>query len=254
MADYRDVEKRQEGKKTYDLMPPNEECDTFDVEFDLPTPRAHFIILPKARDWSELGTDYNSLEPGARLKVVKTAMAMVSHYDLQNSAILSLHFGPWTSTEDIFNAHVCCDVNEYLSVFERKKREIPNWPSREYVTKKWASKNPKDYAKNVQRHRHKTHFKKDVNAVEEYLQSKPTTAEATFTPPSPFTAILYHPSEPRVGFTVEISAKPRSAELFCKILEAIVKFASQNKLTDISAEGENNGCHVCLVLDEKLYG
>ncbi|XP_020621908.1 uncharacterized protein LOC110059540 isoform X1 [Orbicella faveolata] len=246
-------ERRQEEKKPFDLMPPNEKCDTFKVAFDYYTPRAHFIILP--RDKSKPGTDYNSLEPGARLKVVKTAMAMVSHYHLENHAILSLHFGSWITTKNMFHAHVCSDVNEYLSVYESKKREIPNWPSREYVTKQWkASKDPRNYAINVQQYPLRTYFKEEVEAVTEYRRSKPNTAEATFTPSPPFTAILYHPSEPRVGFAVEKSAKPKSAESFLEAQEAIVKFASQNKLTDMSVKGDDNGCHVCLVLDEKSHG
>ena len=102
----------------------NNKCDLFKVEFDYFTPRAHFIIL--LRDKSKPGTDYNSLEPGARLKVVKTAMAMVSHYHLENYAILSLHLGSWITTKNMFHAHVCSDLNKYLSAYERKTREIPN--------------------------------------------------------------------------------------------------------------------------------
>lgn len=234
-------------------MPPNQKCDTFKVAFDYYTPRAHFIILP--RDKSNPGTDYNSLEPGARLKVVETALTMVSHYRLQNSAILSLHFGSWITTKNMFHAHVCSGVNEYLSVYERKKREIPNWPSREYVTKQWkASKNPRDYEVNVQQYPFRTYFKEEVEAVTEFRRSKPATTEATFTPSPPFTAILYHPSEPRVGFAVDKSTKPKSAESFLEAQEAIVKFASQNKLTNMSVKGDDNGCHVCLVLDEKSHG
>lgn len=246
-------ERRHEEGKPFDLMPPDQKCDTFKVAFDYYTPRAHFIILP--RDRSKPGTDYNSLEPGARLKVIKVAMTMVAHYRLQKSAIFSLHFGSWITTKNMFHAHVCADVNEYLRVYERKKGEIPNWPSRDYVTKQWkASKDPRNYAINVQQYPVRTYFKEEVEAVHEYRRSKPTTAETTLTPSSPFTAILYHPSEPRVGFAVEKSARPKSAESFLEAQEAIVKFASQNKLTDMSVKGDDNGCHVCLVLDEKSHG
>ena len=248
-----EYERRHEERKPFDLMPENEKCDTFKVAFDYYTPRAHFIILP--RDKSKPGTDYNSLEPGARLKVVKAAMAMVSHYHLQKSAILSFHFGSWITTKNMFHAHVCADVNEYLSVYERKKKEIPNWPSRDYVTKQWkASKDPRNYAINVQQYPVRTYFKEEVEAVTEYRRSKPTKSEASHTPSPPFTAILYHPSEPRVGFAVEKSAKPKSAESLLEAQEAIVKFASQNKLTDMNVKGDDYGCHVCLVLDEKSYG
>ena len=249
-----EYERQHAEKEPFDLMPSNEKCDTFKVAFDYYTPRAHFIILP--RDKSKPGTDYNSLEPGARLKVVKAATAMVSHHHLQKSAILSFHFGSWITTKNMFHAHVCADVEEYLSVYEKRKRDIPNWPSRDYVTKQWkASKDPRKYAINVQQYPLRTYFKDEVEAVKEYRRSKPTSkAKDSVTPSSPFTAILYHPSEPRVGFAVEKSAIPRSAESLLEAQEAIVKFASQNKLTDMNAKGDDNGCHVCLVLDENPHG
>jgi len=53
---------------------------------------------------------------------------------------------------------------------------------------------------------------------------------------------------------VDKSATPKSAESFLEALEVIVKFASQNKLTDMSVKGDDNGYHVCLVLDEKSHG
>lgn len=251
-----EYERRQEERKPFDLMPENDKCDTFKVAFDYYTPRAHFIILP--RDKSKPGTDYNSLEPGSRLKVVKAAMAMVSHYQLQKSSIFSLHFGSWITTKNMFHAHVCADVIEYLGVYERKKKDIPNWPSRDYVTKQWkASKNPRDYAINVQQYPVRTYFKEEVEAVTEYrskCRSKLTKAESSHNPFPPFTAIIYHPSEPRVGFVVEKAAKPKSAESLLEALDAIVQFASQNKLTDMNVKGDDNGCHVCLVLDEKSHG
>ncbi|KAL9970305.1 hypothetical protein ACROYT_G022659 [Oculina patagonica] len=246
-------ERRHEGGKAFDLMPSKEKCDTFKVSFDYYTPRAHFIILPRDRS----GTDFNSLDKGDRLKVVKAAMAMVSRYDLQNSAILSLHFGSWITTKNMFHAHVCVDVKEYLGVFEKKKNEIPNWPSQQYVTKQWkASKDPRNYAINVREYPVRTYFKDEVKSVKEYRRTKPSTSAdgPSVTPSPPFTAILHHPSEPRVGFAVEKSAKPKNAESLLEAQEAIVKFASQNKLTDMNAKGDDNGCHVCLVLDEKSHG
>lgn len=246
-------ERQREEAKPFDLMPSNEKCDTFKVVFDYYTPRAHFMILPRDRS----GTDYKSLGPEAKLKVVKAAMAIVSHYKLQQSAILSLHFGSWITTKNMFHAHVCTDVKEYLDVFEDKKKEIPNWPSSSYVTKQWkASKDPKHYAKNVQQYPLRTYFKEEVNAIKDYRGTKPSTSTAgdSAKPPPLFTAILYHPSEPRVGFAVEKSKEPKSAETLREAQEAIVEFADQSKLTDMDKKGDDNGCHVCLVLDEKAHG
>ena len=246
-------ESHHDDGKAFDLMPSNKKCDTFKVAFDYYTPRAHFIILPRERS----GTDFNSLDKEAKLKVAKAAMAMVSCYNLEKSAVFSLHFGSWITTKNMFHAHVCVDVKDYLSVFEKKKNEIPNWPSIQYVTKQWkASKDPRNYAMNVRGYPLRTYFKEEVKSVKEYRRTKPSTSTAgdSATPSPPFTAILYHPSEPRVGFAVEKSARPKTAESLLEAQEAIVKFASQSKLTDMNAKGDDNGCHVCLVLDEKSHG
>ena len=242
--------------EVFDLIPPNKKCDTFKVVFDYYTPRSHFIILPR-HTRKPLKT-YDDLDQGARFKVVNAAMSMVADYNLQKSAVLSLHFGSWLTTKDKFHAHVCVDVEEYLSIFEKKMKEIPGWPSQDYVTKQWkASKNPRHYAINVQGYPFRTYFKEEVEAVKRYRRLNPSTS-STGVPsircPRPFTAILVHPSEPRVGFAVEKSAKPSSGDFLFEAQEAMIKFADQNKLTNIQARAEDDGCHVCLVLDGKSHG
>ena len=241
--------------RSYDLLPLNEKCDTFKVAFDVYTPRAHFIILH--HDKLRVSHDYNKLNDEARLKVVKAAMAMVSHYNLQESAILSLHCGSWITTKDRFHAHVCVDVDDYLRIFDIKKKEIPNWPSRDYVTRQWKeSQNPKHYATNVRGYPFRTYFRDEVRAIEDYRRQKTAkkrTTVASSIPPN-FT-ILYHPSEPKVGFAVDDSPNSSSAEFRLEAQEALFEFASRNNLTDdMRSRDENNGCHVCLVLDGKAYG
>ena len=72
----------------FDLIPAKEVSDTFKVVFDLYSPRAHFIILPRNK---HTGT-YVKLDQKARLKVVESAWSLVSGYKLQKLAVLSLHF------------------------------------------------------------------------------------------------------------------------------------------------------------------
>ena len=131
--------------RTYDLLPHNSRCDTFKVNFDVYTPRPHFIILPHER--SLVGHDYNYLNSSQRLKVIKAAVELVSHNtSLKHSAILSIHTGSWISTRDMFHAHVCVDVDDYLKIYAMKKSEIPEWPSTKFVTRQWkASRNHRDY-------------------------------------------------------------------------------------------------------------
>ena len=239
--------------RSYDLLPLSERCDTFRVAFDVYSPRAHFIILPQDR--SRISKDYSNLDHTARLKIIKAAIAMVSHYKLQKSAILSLHCGTWGSAKDRFHVHVCVDVEDYLRIFEAKHREIPNWPSRNYVTKEWKkTQDPNHYVMNVRAYPFKTYFKDEVRAIEGYRgQWLPSTSTAVALSIPPKFTILYHPSEPKVGFAVD-SLSSSSAEFLLEAQEALFEFASRNNLTDKLSKDENNGCHVCLVLDGKAHG
>ena len=240
--------------RSYDLRPSSERCDTFRVAFDVYSPRAHFIILPQDR--SRVSKDYNNLDHTARLKIIKAAMAMVSHYKLQNSAILSLHCGTWGSAKDKFHVHVCVDVEDYLRIFEAKQSEIPNWPSRNYVTKEWKkSQNPNHYVMNVRAYPFKTYFRDEVRVIEDYRrQCLPSTSTAVAPAIPPNFTILYHPSEPKVGFAVDDSLSLSSAEFLLEAQEALFEFARRNNLTDKNSKDENSGCHVCLVLDGKTHG
>ena len=237
----------------FDLLPLNAKCDTFKVVFDYFSPRAHFIIVPHDR---KSITKYNSLAEETKLKIVKAAMAMVSHYYL--SATLSLHFGKWGTDKDKFHVHLCVDVEDYLSIYEKRKHEVPNWPSPRSVTKEWrACKQPTHdcYVKNVRGYPFKTYFKGEVEAVTKYRKEARTNTVGPLARISqPLTAILYHPKEPRVGFTVINDGTARSAETRLKAQEAIIKFASQYNLTNSQAISDDDGCHVCLVLDEKTHG
>lgn len=240
----------------FDLLPLNAKCDTFKVVFDYYSPRAHFIIVPRDR---KSITNYNSLAEGAKLKIVKAAMAMVSHYNLQKSATLSLHFGKWGTDKDKFHVHLCVDVEDYLSIYEKRKHEVPNWPSKRSVTKEWrACDEPTHecYVKNVRQYPFKTYFKNEVEAVRKYSRTEAitTTVGPSAIPSPPFTAILYHPSEPRVGFALKDCVAARSAEARLQAQEGIIGFARQYNLTNIHARSDDDGCHVCLVLDEKSHG
>ena len=223
------------------------------VVFDYYTPRAHFIIVPHDKSGSKA--------PEAKLKIVKAAMAMVSHYYLQESAILSLHCGKWGTDKKKSHVHLCVDLDVYLRIYNQRKDEIPNWPPSEQFVKKnkeWQVKEPthSGYVKNVRQYPFKTYFKDEVEAVRNYrrTEERTSTVGPSAIPSPPFTAILYHPSEPRVGFAVKDCRTARSAEARLQAQEAMIGFASQYNLTNIHATNDDDGCHVCLVLDEKTHG
>ena len=249
-------DRSHEDGELFDLLPSNKKCDTlFRVAFDYYSPRPHFIIVPRDR---KSITSYNSLYPEAKLKMVEAAMEMVPHYKLQQSGILSFHFESWLTEKNNFLAHCCADVETYLSIFEKNKDGIPNWPSPKNVTREWkASRDHRHYAINVQQYPFKICFKYELKDIEQYRQTKSLSmraADASAIPPPPFTAILYHLSEPKVGFAVEKSIRLRSGEALLEAQQAIIKFAEQSKLTNMYAKDGNDGCHVCLVLDEKAHG
>ena len=239
------------GGEQFDLLPSDKRCEIFTVTFDFYTPRAHFIILP--RKMFPVPENYNALDHTTRLRVVATAKAMVSHYGLEKSAILSVHFGSWLTTKDRFHVHVCVDLDDYLRVFETKEDEIPEWPSRKYVTRQWkARQDPNYYEINVRGYPFRTYFKEELadirNSQRQHLSSTGALAVA------PPLCILYHPSEPKVGFAVEESKKSNTDEFLLEVQEAIINFATTSNLTNIHARDDYGGCHVCLILDGKAHG
>lgn len=233
----------------FDLIPANERCDTLRVVFDFYTPRPHFIILPRNTAIKK----YHDFDQGAKLKVVKAALSMVSEYKLQELAVLSLHFGKWYNPRKHFHAHLCVDVETYLDIFERTKRRVRDWPLDKYVSKEWKeSRDPNDYAINVRAYPFKSYFQSGVGEIRKYRTSS-TGRSNVSRPPSP-SNFFFHPKEPRVGLAVEKSKKPRNCESLFKALEEMINYAGENNLTKTGAKLDEEGCHVCLVLDGKSHG
>ena len=230
--------------KTYDLIPADKKCDVFNVQFDLYTPRAHFMILPR-----EPKERYDKLSEEEKLKVIKLAMLMVSEYNLQKSAILSLHFGSWLSTPNKFHAHICVDVKDYVRIVGQKKKIIDQHLPPLEKRNKWSD--PNDYEANVRNYPSDTYFPKEVQDIQKKIDGK-TKPKSNITCSSPF---FLHSSEPRIGYAVKKSEEPRDNESKLEVLKAMIDYAEQKSLTEIKAAGgDDNGCHVCLVLDGKSHG
>lgn len=71
--------------------------------------------------------------------------------------------------------------------------------------------------------------------------------------------VLFHPSEPRVGFVYEKSNKPTNPKAWCEVQENLMSYAVQKDLLgggkDLpKGEKDYHGCHVCLVLDGETHG
>ena len=238
----------------FDLVPTAKESKIFKIVFDYYTPRAHFVILP--RDGLELeGHDYSKLQEKSKLELVKAATAMISEYKLEGGSILSIHRGSWITKKNMFHAHVCAEVNEFIKVFRKKEKEIPNWPSRNFVTRQWrASRDPRDYEKNVQGYPFKTYFREELQSIREL--KKKDKEKGSFALPTSYDGytLLYHPSEPRVGFVVEKESEDTSTAGYVQTLDVINKFAGEHGLTNMESSGDDKGCHICLMLTGSRHG
>ena len=234
----------------FDLIPANKKCGTFKVEFDYYTPRAHFIISPHKVKKNNPELDQNTTEKVVKSasSIVDSALSIVSAYGLEKSAILSIHFGSWLTKKDELHAHICVDVKEYLDIFEGKKQRIPGWPSPVYVTRQWKeNKNPSKYAENVRKYPFKSFFSDEVDAIKNFDESDSSRPSL---PPN----FRLHKSEPRFVYVNKTSQESSSRESKLAALKAMINFAEQNELTNIESEGDNNGCHVCLLLNEMSNG
>ena len=243
----------------FDLIPANGKCDTFKVVFDFYTPRAHFIISPhkKAKKINpELDQNTTQKVLKSASSIVDSALSIVTAHGLKNSAILSIHFGSWLTKKDELHAHICVDVEEYLTILKTNEKKIPGWPSKTFVTKQWkANKNPDKYAENVRQYSSKSYFRGEVEAIKNCGESdrQDKTRQLSSRPPLPPNFRL-HKSEPRFVYVVQTSQESRSRETKLAALEAMINFAEQNNLTNIESEDDNNGCHVCLLLNERSNG
>ena len=257
---YRDKEelgyesKKRKYETEFDLLPVEKRSKIFKVVFDYYTPRSHFVILPRESLHLE-GRDYNELNESSRKELVKEATTLISEYQLKGGSILSVHRGSWITTKNKFHAHVCSDVDEFIKVFQQKKDDIPNWPIQSYVTRQWrASKNPKDYEMNVRGYPFKTYFKDEVESILKLKKKEKAKENKKAAIGYESYTLLYHASEPRIGFIFEKGNEDKEEKNYVETLDIMNKFATENGMTNIEGKGEDKGCHLCLVLDKSHHG
>ncbi|CAB4038088.1 Hypothetical predicted protein [Paramuricea clavata] len=218
----------------YDLL--RDENDSFYVQFDTPTPRPHFIILPKKQAGIE--RDFSQMTPEQRKKLMEAVQSMMSSFKVP-SGILSIHRGSWLSRNTKgFLAHICVDVELYLHVFEQQKSIIPTWPNKTYVTGEWkVNDDPKSYPQNVRGYiyRHSRYLDEEVAAIWKLMfVPRPIFRELD----EPDISVIQHPSHPKIGL---VGKKIPLEEL----VWTIENFAQKLGLTN---RRSNDGCNVCLHL------
>ena len=202
----------------------------FRVNFDCNKARPHFII---ALDDSPK-TVYEDLSDDQKKKVINLALQMVTEHVLGESrAVLSQHCGYWYNSTYNYHAHLCVNDEKYLGILNGKKNKLKDWFHSDEAIKKYPISKMNDEVV-------------EINKIIAYKVAKDVTEGGN--------DVLFHPSEPRVGFAVEESHKPTNLQAWFNIQKKMMLYATGKDLTNPKGNGNYYGCHVCLVLDGKTHG
>ena len=276
----------------FDLIPANEKCDTFKVVFDYYSPRAHFIILPRNEfisTYFELDQKARPKVVKSALSIVsgyklqKSAILSI-HFgswlttkdkfhahicvDVDNYLLIfeenKQRIPGWPSSDYVTKQWIASkNRNDYpmnvrgypfKSYFKEEVKAIKDY--RRPLTAGSDSPCPQlppNFSPHQSEQRVGFAVEKSKDPSSREYRRSPTGESDSSCPPLPF-ALLFHPSEPRVGFAVEKSKEPSSRESKFEALEAMINFAEKNNLTNIKSKDDNEGCHVCLVLDGRSNG
>lgn len=258
--------------ENFDLLPRQYKNGIFRVSFDFYTPRPQFIIMP--RDVEAINAEFAAMTAEQTCILLEAVENTLSCFRLP-SAILSVHRGSWKSrAAKSFHCHLCVEVDQYLALFERKKKKIPDWPSVAYVTRQWVwNKDPRSYAQNVRGYPYKSTFKDDISAILQLIrvsipqQGNPSHSshdnDKACSPSSELGGavnshhenklcslfgcnvirVVYHPSHPKIGF---VGKQENSLYDLHEILWTMENYARLRGLTDTETEDKNYGCHLCL--------
>ena len=220
----------------------------FAVTFDFYSPRPHFIILTK--EDASIEREFSRITPEQTQQLIEAGKSVLESFKIEGG-ILSIHRGAWRSEKGKIHVHFCVDVESYLGVFESRKKDIPGWPSRRYVTKEWKrSKDPLSYPQNVRGYPYRSYLQQEVEAIKTNSSREPGVPLEKLQLGGGISTIVYHPSHPKIGF---VGTKPGSIQDFQQVLCAMENFAKELGLTDLKSNDENRGCHICLYLGSSMY-
>ena len=202
---------------------------TFRVNFDCYTARPHFIIVLD----DTLPTTYEDLSDDQKRQVISLALEMVNNYSLDESrAVLSQHCGTWYSSRHNYHAHLCVNANKYLAILEERRNELSNWPHNDQHIRDYPIDGMQREVDEIQR------LIIERLIIENVIEGADN--------------VLFHPSEPRVGFVNKKLKKPTNPQAWLEVQDRLMLYANEKDL--LEGEGDYNGCHVCLVLDGKTHG
>lgn len=202
----------------------------FRVNFDCYKARPHFIIaLDDSPD-----TVYEDLSDDKKKKVINLALLMATKHSLgQSRAVLSQHCGYWYNSTYNYHAHLCVNHEKYLGILDGEKNNLKDWPYSDEAIKKYPTSKMNDEVV-------------EIKKIIADKVAKEVTEEGN--------DALFHPSEPRVGFAVEVSHKPTNPQAWFNVQKKMMSYATGKNLTNPKGKGNYFACHVCLVLDGKTHG
>ena len=184
----------------------------FRVNFDCYTARPHFIIVlddTSSRTYDDLSNDQKQ-------RVISLALEMVNNYSLDESrAVLSQHCGTWYNSRYNYHAHLCVNVNKYLTILKERRNEFNDWRHNDQCIR--------DYPING--------MQKEVVEIGRIIdaeEAKDVIERAD--------NVLFHPSEPRVGFVDEMSNKPTNSQAWLEVQQRLMLYAMEK--VDLEGEGD----------------
>ena len=230
---------------------------TFRVNFDCYTARPHFIIV---LDHTSSRT-YEDLSDDQKQRVISLALEMVNNYALDNydesRAVLSQHCGTWYSSRHNYHAHLCVNADEYLAILGERRNELDRWPHddqhiRDYPIDRLQRK-VDEIEKIIAEEQAENERADNANeGADNVIEGADNVVEGADNVVEGADNVLFHPSEPRVGFVDEISNTPTNPQAWLEVQQRLMAYAIEKVL--LEEEGDDNGCHVCLVLDGKTHG
>ena len=207
----------------FDLLPANVN-NTFRVDFDIYTPRPHFIILPKIRG---IPSDFSALNDEQRSSLIRATHSVLNEFNICKG-ILSIHRGQWKSAVTrVFHAHICVDTEEYLSVFNNQTpAQLEGW------------QNPQAYQDGVLGYATSAGrtrlFEEDVNEIGQLINFNNAQHMENIQVPSLLpegVRLMCHPRKPLIGFFARINGR-RIQDLLRNVLEAMEEFAQTHGMVE----------------------
>ena len=229
------------------------EQGAYQLLFDLPTPRPHFIITRKIKEKSKNQLKCFLENPREIHEVLKLCIQFLNSKNgtvfKGRNIIFSLHTGFFSSSEE-FHAHLSVDLEQYKKVFSNLAPSSLNGfkPTKQWNLKPQNADVKQAYILNID-----DYSRKELNKYKEWKSEDIKTIENSNFCRDPKgieelkkikdADIIMHPSLPKIGFKLK-TGNIDEIEKLCQTL-LIMKEYSENK----GYFQKSGGSHLCLILN-----